>query len=161
MLLRKRAWDIAREDFAVVSEEDTLAEAMRTLNRHMEDAPECHVAIVKNARGEFSGVVSIWDILRRMDASLLRREVIKGMDEAGFDQVFRDTCKVCASTSVGEMADRAVPRVGPSDPLLLVLDTFLKKGRSVVVVAEAGRVLGLIAISDVYLEISNDVVADA
>ena len=161
MLLRKRAWDIVREEFPVLREGDSLAEVMRVLNDCAVTATGCLCAVVKDDRDQFKGAVSLWDTMRFMEDNLLRSGTLRGIEEDGFERIFHNACKVDGSTSVRDIMDRDTTIVSPDDPLLVVLEIFVKKGRSYAVVVEAGKVLGVIMIADVFREISAELLCRA
>lgn len=54
MLLRKRAWDMMREDFATIDESASLAEGIRTLRDSMKTAPDNSVVVVKRKTAPFA-----------------------------------------------------------------------------------------------------------
>lgn len=163
MLLRKRAWDIVREEFPKLREDDSLAEAMRKLSSCV--GPDggggagCLCALVYDERDMLRGALSVWDTVRFMEDSLLRSGSLRGIEEDGFDRIYRNACKVAGSTKVRDVMDRDMTQVAPDDPLLVVLESFVKKGRSYAVVTEAGKVLGVIMINDVFREISGEIIS--
>lgn len=158
MLLRKRAWDIVREDYPRLREDDSLAEAMRKLNACVSDGSGSLCALVMDDEGHLKGALSIWDTMRFMEDNLLRTGSLRGIEEDGFDRIFRNACKVAGSSVVADLMDRDMTVVGPDEPILLVLENFVKKGRSYAVVVEAGKVIGTIMISDVFREISGEII---
>ncbi len=158
MLFRKRMWDIMREEFAIVRQDASLAEAMREMNRQMEKTQECHVVLVQDAAGKPVGVLSMWSILRAMGGVLEDRNTFKERGRYDAEELFSTACKVYASTPVHAVMDRKFPTVKPGEPALAVLEIFLDKGRSFVVVQEAGKVLGLVLASDLYLGVAGSVV---
>lgn len=161
MLLRLRAWDIVREDYPRLRETDSLAEAMRKLNACVGSGSGCLCALVMDDEGHLKGALSIWDTMRFMEDNLLHSGSLRGIREEGFDRIFRNACKVAGSTTVGELMDRDMTVVAPDDPLVLVLEAVVKKGRSYAVVKEAGKVIGTIMISDVFREISGEMISHA
>lgn len=163
MLLRKRAWDIVREEFPTLREDDSLAEAMRMLTACVGSeggiGAGCLCALVYDERDMLRGALSVWDTVRFMEDSLLRSGSLRGIEDDGFDRIYRNACKVAGSTKVRDVMDRDMTRVAPDDPLLVVLESFVKKGRSYAVVTEAGKVLGVIMINDVFREISGEIIS--
>lgn len=157
MLLRKRAWDIAREDFPVLKEADTLAEAMRILRKAVNDG--CLCALVFDGNKRFKGAVSVWDTMRFMEDTLMHGDALRGIDENRFEQMFRNACKVAGSTTVKDVMDKDVTVVKPDEPLVLVLEDLVKKGRSYAVIKEGPRVIGVTMINDIYKEISDEIIS--
>lgn len=157
MLLRKRAWDIAREEYPVLHEKDSLAKAMFVLTEWLEKKDGCLCALVLDRNERLKGVVSIWDTIRFMERALLHGSAFRGADENRFEQMFDNACKVSGSTSVHDIMDTDMTVVSPDEPLVMLLETFVKKGRSYAVVKEGPRVIGAIMITDVYSEISKKI----
>lgn len=157
MLLRRRAWDILREDYPVVRIDDPLAEAIRKLNACASEG--CLCALVEDRNGRLKGAVSIWDTMRFMEDSLLHGEGMKCLDENRYEQMFTNACKISGSISVKDLMDKDMTIIRPDEPLLLVLEDFVKKGRSYAVVMESSRVIGVIMIQDIYKEISDQILA--
>ncbi len=157
MLLRTRAWDIVREDFPTLRESSSLSDAMRELNRVSDSG--CLCALVLEDSGRLKGAVSMWDTVRFMEDNLLRGTSLRGLDENRFEQMYLNACKVAGSTSVKEVMDADMTVVAPDEPLLSVLEEFVKKGRSYAVVKEGARVLGVIMIADIFKEISGQIIS--
>lgn len=158
MLLRKRAWDIMREEFTVVDEDATLAKAIDILRNSIKDTPDAHFAIVRKKNGTYKGVVSIWSALRAMQDEVLEDEALEEVEGPEWDTAFAKACAVCTQTDLDGHMVKNVVEFRPNDPLMIVLDTFLKKKKSWAVVMEGERVLGTIFISDLYRELSGDMV---
>ena len=157
MLLRRRAWDILREDYPIVKIDDPLAEAIRKLNACANEG--CLCALVEDRNGRIKGAVSIWDTMRFMEDTLLRGDGLKCLDENRYEQMFTNACKVSGSIAVKDVMDKDMTIVRPDEPLLLVLEDFVKKGRSYATVMEGGKVIGVIMINDIYKEISDQILA--
>ena len=159
MLLRKRAWDLMREEFPTVSEDATLAEAIRVLRHEMKESPENYIVVVKKKNGTIKGVVSIWDALKAVESSVLKDENLKMSEETDWDQAFARASKICTQTALNDdLLETDVPLLRPNDPLLIVLETLLAKHRSWAVVEEGGRVIGIVLAADVFRELSRDMV---
>lgn len=156
MLLRTRAWDIVREEYPVMKEASSLADAMRELNAVSDSG--CLCALVMDDNGRLKGAVSMWDTVRFMEDNLLRGDALRGLDENRFEQMYANACKVAGSTSVKDVMDKNPTVVAPDEPLLVVLEDFVKRGRSYAVVKEGPRVLGVIMIADIFKEISGQIV---
>lgn len=151
MLLSKRAWDIVREDYPVVFLNDSLSRAMCNLRDCIEAKNGCLCALVKDERGQFVGAVSIWDTIR-----FLKGNALKGKDEGdGFEAAFFERCKLASSTKIADVMDKDTTVLSPSEPLMAVLEKFVRKGRSYAVVKEGQRIIGVIMISDVFAEICS------
>ncbi len=158
MMLRKRAWDMMRDEFASVQEDASLAEAVRVMRDSMQEHSENYAVVVKNKAGKFVGVVSIRSILTAVKQSVLKDENLKQVGETDWDQAFRDACLICTQTRLDEFIERDVPVLKPNDAALVVLDRFLKRKCHWAIVAEGGKVMGVVYISDLYREMTRDMV---
>lgn len=158
MLLRKRAWDLMREEFPSVRETDTLAEAIRVLREAMKNHPENHTVVVLRKNGSFRGVVTIWNALRAVQNTVLRDDALKNVEDTDWDKAFARACAVCCQTSLTGHMEEDVAVLKPGDQLLTVLDQFLAKKRGYAMVEEGDRVIGVIYAGDLFREISADMV---
>ncbi|WP_147822211.1 CBS domain-containing protein [Salidesulfovibrio onnuriiensis] len=158
MMLRKRAWDMMRDEFATVQEDASLAEAIRVMRDSMSESPENTAVVVKNKAGKLAGVISIWSILKAVEKSVLKDENLRQVGETDWDQAFKNACLICTQLRLDEYIERDVPVVKPNDPALLVLDHFLKRKRHWAVVEEGGRTMGIINIADLYREMTRDMI---
>ena len=157
MILRKRAWDIVKEMRSVVAEE-RLIEVMKKLDETLLEAPEAHTLLVTDKEGLLLGTVSVWDILSFASDTLMEYGIEKDADGVDIDQAVMVTCRKFADMPISSIMSTSVQRVNPSDPLVFILDKFLRGGRSTAVVEEGGRVIGGINIVDVYREICRGLV---
>ena len=162
MLFRKRAWDMMREEYAWVDEAASLAEVVRALRTSQQTHPENNVVLVLGKSGSepraLKGAVSVWKVLEALDECVLRDPDLKIVTESDFDKTFARACAVCTHTSLQGHMDPDVPVLRPSDPLPVVLELFLRKRRGWAVVEENGKVLGVVLVSDLYRELSSDMV---
>lgn len=158
MMLRKRAWDMMRDEFASVQEDASLATAIRVMRESMKENPENYVVVVKTKGGKFVGVVSIWSILRAVKQSVLKDENLKNVGETDWDQAFKSACLICTQMRLDEYIERDVPVLKPNDPALFILDRFLKLKRNWAVVEEGGKIMGVVYASDLYREMTRDMV---
>jgi len=160
MLFRKRAWDLMREEYASVDESASLAEAVRALRESQKKSPENNVVLVLGKSGSKEGVlkgaVSVWNVLAALDEYVLRDPDLKVAHEGDFDKAFARASAVCTHTSLSGHMEADVPLLKPNDPLPVVLELMLRKRRGWAVVAENGKVLGVILVADLYRELSAD-----
>lgn len=157
MLLRKRAWDIVREEYPTLLENDSLTDAVRKLNACVGNACGCLCALVFNDEGHLKGSISIWDTMRFMEDKLTQRSTMRG-GEDGYDRVFHNACKLAGSTKVKSLMDRDMTILAPDDSLITIMDKLVKKGRSYAVVKDASKVIGVIMINDVFHEVGTEMV---
>ncbi len=158
MLLRKRAWDMMREEFPSVREDATLAEAIRALKAAMMESPENHTAVVLKKNGGFRGVVTIWNVLKAVQTTVLKDDALKSAEESDWDQTFSRACAVCTQTGLEGHMETDVAMLKPGDTLLAVLDQLLAKKRGYAVVEEGDRVIGIVYAGDLFREIARDMV---
>lgn len=156
MMLRKRVWDMMRDEFAAVQEDASLAEAIRALRKSMKDHPENYVVVVKNKAGKFVGLVSIRSILRAIKDVVLKEEELKDPDNTDWDQAFKAASLVCTQIRLEEYIERDVPILKPKDDALVVLDQFLKRHWHWAVVEESNKIIGVVFISDLYREMTRE-----
>ncbi|WP_243311894.1 CBS domain-containing protein [Fundidesulfovibrio agrisoli] len=152
MLLRERAWDVMRTDFITIRESDSLREGALRLRKAMKDHPERACAVVLSADGEFKGAVTAWWLLLYTEQCALddSLKLTQGQD---FETKFRTVCRKCFSRRAGEVVERDLPVVKPQDPLAVVLESMLSTRRRWAVVLEGGKVLGVIAAEDVFMQL--------
>ncbi|MCL1889856.1 MAG: CBS domain-containing protein [Desulfovibrionaceae bacterium] len=156
MLMRKRAWDIVREDYVRVERESSLVEVMRRLMDCLKSGDGCLCALVFEG-ANLLGAVSIWEAIRFMHATLRQAGLTREADEIDFEDLFRGACQVGADTKVTEIMDTAYTELSPDLPIPLIMEKFIKKGRDCAVVKEGTKVLGVIMIQDIFVELTESV----
>jgi CBS domain containing-hemolysin-like protein len=158
MLLRKRAWDMMHEDFATIDESASLAEAIRLLRDSMKTAPDNNIVVVKKKNGSLKGVASIWTMLKAVEEKVLKDEDLRLDENTDWDRAFKRAGTACSHSSLDEHIETDIPILKPRDPMLVVLELFRKKHRSWALVQEGGSIIGVVLISDVYRELTRDLV---
>ena len=152
MLLRERAWDVMRTDVITVRESNSLREVALSLRQAMKAQPEKACAVVLTEEGEFKGVVTAWWLLLYMEQNALEdSRKLKGGED--FAARFSTVCRKCFSRRAGEAVERDVPVVKPQDTLSVVLEAMLSTRRRWAVVIEGGKVLGVIAAEDLFMQL--------
>ena len=157
MILRKRAWDVMREDFESVRDTAALGEVMRKLRKRLKGQPEAHFMVVTTETGKLAGVITAWDVLRAAEDCVLK-ENVGDAEEADWDAAFGRACTMCCGTSVKDILHKETPTVKPGAPLLLVLNELVKSRRNWVVVEEGDKPIGIILIGDLFREITREMV---
>uniref|UniRef100_A0A7C3W7X2 CBS domain-containing protein n=1 Tax=Fundidesulfovibrio putealis TaxID=270496 RepID=A0A7C3W7X2_9BACT len=152
MLLRERAWDVMHTDVVTVLETESLRDVAVKLRKAMKTNPEKACAVVLSANGEFKGAVTAWWLLLYTEQCALEDSVKLGSG-SDFETSFRTVCRKCFSRRAGEVVELDVPLVKPQDPLAAVLEAMLSSRRRWAVVMEGGRVLGVIAAEDVFMQL--------
>lgn len=149
MLLRKRAWDIMREEFPSVQEDAVVQDVVKALTASQSRHPDNNCVVVHSRRGEFKGVVSMWNLIHSMGPCLLKG---MGLDErdVDWDRAFERACRTCAQDSIAEYIQTDVPRIKANDPLARILEIFLDYRRGRAVVEEGGKVIGMVLLADLY-----------
>lgn len=158
MLLRKRAWDMMREEFATINEFASLAEGIRALRDSMKTAPDNSIIVVKKKNGSLRGVASIWTMLKAVEDQVLKDEDLSLTEETDWDNAFKRAGTACCSASLEDHIEEDVAILKPTDPMLVVLEIFRKKKRSWALVQEGGKIIGVVLLSDVYRELTRDLV---
>jgi predicted transcriptional regulator len=158
MILRKRAWDIMREDFASVPETANMADVVKILWAGLKDRPDMNIVIVTSPAGALKGVITTWDVLRSIEEFVFQGESLRNAEEADWDKAFAKACGMCSGIAVDKLMHKNVPLVRPNDPLLLVVNTLATGKRNWAVVEEGGKAIGVILIGDLYREITREMV---
>lgn len=158
MMLRKRAWDMMRDDFPTVQEDASLAEAIRVMREAMVDAPDSQVVVVLTKSGKLAGTINLWKLFKAVKQSVLKDENLKVDGEVDWDQQFANACLICTQMRLHDHLIKNPPVLKPNEPILLVLDTFLKSRRDWALVMEGDKVMGVVYVTDVYREMTRDMV---
>lgn len=159
MLMRKRAWDIMRDDYTRVREDAGLVELMRSLKDAVAGDADNHIAVVSDQAGRFKGVVTMWKVMRKLEQCVFSEDQLLKFSDGDWDRAFIRACKACADKGIEDLMDHDVPSVQPNDPLVMVVETFLKHQRGWALVREGDKVLGAVFKSDIFKEVSRDVLA--
>jgi len=158
MMLRKRAWDMMRDDFPVIQDDASLAEAIRIMREAMIDAPDSQVVVVQNKGGKLVGAINLWQLFYAVKQSVLKDENLKSDGEVDWDQQFANACLICTQMRLEEHIIKDPPTLKPNEPILLVIETFLKTRRDWALVVEGDKVMGVVYVTDVYREMTRDMV---
>ncbi|GFK93562.1 hypothetical protein NNJEOMEG_01396 [Fundidesulfovibrio magnetotacticus] len=151
MLLRDRAWDVMRTDMVTAKDGDSLREVAVALRSAMKEQPDRACAVILSEDGGFRGVITAWWLLLYLEQCALE-DSLKLKEGTAFESKFRTTCRKCYARVAGDVVERDVPVVKPQDPLLTVLEAMLTSRRRWAVVMEGGKVLGVIAAEDLFLQ---------
>lgn len=154
MLLRKRAWDIMREEFAFVHEDASLAQAITALRESRRKQPDNAFVLVFSKNERFLGILSMWNLVQGIGPCLLKGSVQEG-NEVDWDKAFSQACRSCAQVRIMDCLQTDVPVLKPNDPLARVLEVFLDYRRGRAVVEEGGRIIGVITLADLFREIGD------
>ncbi len=157
MLMRKRAWDIMRDDFTRVDEKVGLVDMMGRLRDAVKLDADNHVALVFGKDESLVGVVSMWEVMKRLEQCVFSEEALAQFEEQDWDKAFSRASRSCADKGIEGLLETNIPMVRPSDPLVVVIESFLEHRRGWAVVQDGGKVLGVIFKSDIFSEVSRDV----
>lgn len=152
MLLRKRVWDIMRDDFASVREDASLSDAIAALRDIRSRQSDMNFVLVFAKNEKFLGIVSMWNLLQGIGPCLLKGSVLAG-NEVDWDMVFTQACRSCATVRITDCLQHDIPVLNPNDPLARVLEVFLDYRRGRAVVEEGGKIIGLVTLADLFKEI--------
>lgn len=158
MMLRKRAWDMMRDEFPIVQNDASLAETIRVMRSSMVEAPDSQVVVVQNKGGKLVGAINLWKLFKAVKQSVLKDENLKNDGKVDWDQQFANACLICTQMRLDDYLIKNPPILKPNEPILLVLDTFLKSRRDWALVVEGERVMGVVYVTDVYREMTRDMV---
>ncbi|MBU1001994.1 MAG: CBS domain-containing protein [Proteobacteria bacterium] len=159
MLMRKRAWDIMRDDYTRVQEGSGLVDLIHKLKDAVADDADNHLAVVFDAAGKFKGVITMWNVMRKLEQSVFSEDMLLKYGDGDWDRAFTRACKACADKGIDDLLEENAPAVLPNDPLVLVVESFLKHRRGWALVREGDQVLGVVFKSDIFKEVSRDVLA--
>lgn len=155
MLLRKRAWDIMREEYAFVRLEDNLTTAIEALGKIRLKQPDMSFVLVFSENDRFAGLLSMWTLLQNMGPCLLKGTDLMDSTTINWDQAFVRACHSCAQVKVSNCLQPDVPILKPNEPLARVMEVFLDYRRGRAVVEEGGRIIGVVTLADVFKEIQS------
>ncbi|QGY40125.1 CBS domain-containing protein [Pseudodesulfovibrio cashew] len=158
MMLRKRAWDMMRDEFPAVRDDASLAETIRVMRTAMVEAPDSQVVVVQNKAGKLVGAINLWQLFKAVRQSVLKDENLRQDGQVDWDQQFANACLICTQMRLDDYLIRNPPILKPNEPILLVLDTFLKSRRDWALVMEGDKVMGVVYVTDVYREMTRDMV---
>lgn len=154
MLLRKRVWDIMRDEYGSVQEDSSLDEAVRAMRDIRVKQPDTNFILVFAKNGNFRGILTIWDLIQCMGPRLLKEPVLEER-EVDWDQAFGQACRHSSQIRISGCVQTDVPVLKANDPMVRALEVFLDYRRSRAVVEEGGRILGVVAVADLFREISR------
>ena len=154
MLLRKRVWDIMREDFAFVREDASLSDAINALRDIRGRQPDGSFVLVFSKNEKFLGILSMWNLIQGIGPCLLKGSVLDG-NEVDWDRAFSTACRSCAQVRFTDCLQHDIPMLKPNDPLARVLEVFLDYRRGRAVVEEGGRIIGVVCLADLFKEIGD------
>ncbi|ADU63764.1 MAG: CBS domain-containing protein [Pseudodesulfovibrio sp.] len=158
MMLRKRAWDMMRDEFPTVQDDASLAEAIRVMRNAMTDAPDSQVVVVRNKGGKLVGAINLWNLFKAVKQAVLKDDNLKADGEVDWDQQFANACLLCTQLRLDDYLITNPPTLKPNEPILLVLDTFIKTRRDWALVVENDKVMGVVYVTDVYREMTRDMI---
>lgn len=158
MMLRKRAWDMMRDEFPTVPDDASLAEAIRVMREAMVEAPDSQVVVVLNKGGKLAGTINLWKLFKAVKQSVLKDDNLKADGAVDWDQQFANACLICTQERLEKYLITDPPVLKPNDPILVVLDVFLKSRRDWALVVEADKVMGVVYVTDVYREMTRDMI---
>jgi predicted transcriptional regulator len=159
MLMRKRAWDIMRDDVTIVNEDVDFMDLIRALYRGLETDSDNHIAVVQDADGTLQGVISMWNVMRKLEECIFGDETLLELTDQDWDRAFAMACRSCAAKGIGSLVETKVPKVQPNDPLITVVADFLRHRRGWALVCDGDKVLGVIFKADIFKEVGRDVLA--
>ncbi|MCK9240155.1 CBS domain-containing protein [Desulfocurvus sp.] len=159
MLMRKRAWDIMRDDLTIVGEDIGFMELIRALYRGLEADTDNHIAVIQDADGVFKGVVTMWNVMRKLEECVFGDDALMELKDQDWDRAFALACRACSAKGIAGLLETKVPRVQPNDPLITVVADFLRHRRGWSLVCDGDKVLGVIFKADIFKEVGRDVLA--
>lgn len=162
MLLRKRAWDMVRKEAGRVTENVGLPAVVQIMRESLRKERDNDVVLVMTEGGGLRGTVEMHKILKHLEKQFFAGEqpdIPIGKDDGRYwDELFKTVCKDACDIGIEKLVDKHPPVVQAQEPLLLVVEVFLRrKEKNYVVVEDDGQVLGLVFRCDLYLEVADSV----
>lgn len=158
MLLRKRVWDIMREDFAFVREDASLSEAIGALRAIRVQAGGHQLRPGLRQEREIPG----HPVHVEPDPGhgpLPAEGLGPGRQRGGIGTApFPRLCRSCAQVRISDCLQHDIPVLKPNDPLARVLEVFLDYRRGRAVVEEGGKIIGVVCMADLFKEISDSLI---
>ena len=154
MLLRKRAWDIMRDEYASVREDASMSETIRVLRESRTKQPDNAFVLVFSKTDRFVGVVSMWNLVQGIGPCLLKATATEEA-EVDWDKAFSMACRNCSTIGIKDFLQTDVPILKPNDPMGRVLEILLDYRRGRAVVEEGGRIIGVVLLADLFREIGD------
>ncbi|MFP4316482.1 MAG: HPP family protein [Desulfovibrionales bacterium] len=154
MLMRKRAWDIMRDDFLRVDEDAELVDVVKTINRGIAKDPINNFVLVFSRDNEFRGVITMWNVLQALGPCLLQQIPLTGTVD--WDETFEEALRTCSSVDIKKIMQRDLPSLKPTEPLARIMEIFLDYRRGRAIVEEGGKVMGVVLLYDICREIGAE-----
>jgi len=165
---------LALSEYATVGDDQTLADALNALSRaQLGLHPDRHhhrAVLVLDAFGLVVGKLSHWAILRALQPRTLRTADLASLERAGLPDAFLETLKHNIAGTAGNLEqlcrhaasvlarDAMVPVLESIDeqaPLSLAVQELVDKHCQSLLVTRAGRVIGILRLSDVFQEVAD------
>ena len=119
---------------------------------------DSQVVVVKTKSGRLKGAINLWKLFKAVKQSVLKDDNLKADGQVDWDQQFANACLICTQLRLDEHIITDPPLLRPNDPILVVLDVFLKSRRDWALVVEGEKVMGVVYVTDVYREMTRDMV---
>jgi CBS-domain-containing membrane protein len=164
MLLRKRAWDMLRPEAGRVKENVGLPAVVEIMRNALRKERDNDVVLVMSDHGKLKGTVEMHRILKHLEKQFFAGEqpdIPIGKDDGRYwDELFARVCSNACDIGIEKLVEKNPPVVQAQEPLLLIVDVFLrKKDKNFIVVEDDGKVLGLVFRCDLYLEVADSVLS--
>lgn len=151
------------DEYPKVSEDATLRDAFAALQAGFAGGKRYRHLLVLNARGQLAGLLGIRDLLRGLFPDYLRTaEGGRHHHEAPIPdfsaltlvwaETCREQCPVAAAKPVRDFMAPVPAWVGPDDPITKAAYLMVSHDKSMLPVAEAGRLVGVVRMIDVFNE---------
>ena len=146
--MKTTARDIMSTEFSPLRPETSIVEAVK-LFRHREAGGRRVFGIMVTDDDEhLVGMLSMYDILLFMRPKHIH--IWGMMDDIDIAGVIANACNQVKPIRVGDLMTVEVVTVPPQTHLLMVLDLMIKKHIRRLPVIEAGKIVGIVYISDLF-----------
>ncbi|UIJ38082.1 hypothetical protein LWC08_00535 [Desulfobaculum bizertense] len=158
MLLRKRAWDLMREDVTRGVRGENLIFLLRRMQAAIERDADNHVAVIEDSHGHYLGVITMWDVVGYFEKQIFQRDELVDFEHADWDKAFATACRLSCHIGVEKlMRQHGVPCLEPTTPMILILENLQRDRRDWALVREGEKILGVVLKTDIFQEIGDEV----
>ena len=146
------ASDIMTTDFHTLTPDMPVDAAVKVLLRagQAEDRRIFGLMVV-DAEDNLVGMLSMYDILLYMRPK--HTHIWGMMDDIDLEGIVERACERTRSILVGDIMSTEMVTIGPRTHLMMILDVMIKKHIRRLPVVDAGRILGIVYISDLFFNI--------
>jgi CBS domain-containing protein len=142
------ARDVMTTDFHTLHPESSITAAVELFEKATASERRIFGMMVVDDAGHLAGMLSMYDILLYIRPKHIH--IWGTMEDIDIEGVIAAACEKIKSIRVGDLMSREVITVSPQTHLMMVLDIMIKKHIRRLPVVAAGKILGIVYISDLF-----------